>query len=190
MLTHIRLANCGKYAILGGMMINSGYDQFLQVIVVDPKTELVREGETVQKLFFIKKGCLRVWFNNQGTDLTVQFFFEGEAATSLESFINDEPSLFTIEALEPCELAVLVKDDFDQLMTNDPAFKDWFYGTAVQKLLLHGSRLLSFIKDKPVARYGELARQQPELLQRVPQRYIASYLGITPVSLSRIRNRK
>jgi CRP-like cAMP-binding protein len=104
--------------------------------------------------------------------------------------MNNEPSLFTIEALEPCELAILHKDNFDQLMTNDPAFKDWFYKTAIQKLLLHSKRLLSFIKDKPVERYRELARQQPGLLQRVPQHYIASYLGITPVSLSRIRNRK
>jgi CRP-like cAMP-binding protein len=171
-------------------MTNSGYDQFLQFIAVEAKTPLVGEGETVQKLFFIKKGCLRVWLNHQGTDVTVQFFFEGEAATSLESFMNKEPSLFTIEALEPCELAVLHKSDFDQLMTSDPAFKDWFYQTAIQKLMLHGKRLLSLIKDKPVERYRELARQQPELLQRVPQRYIASYLGITPVSLSRIRNRK
>ncbi|MDF2431259.1 MAG: hypothetical protein JWP44_890 [Mucilaginibacter sp.] len=171
-------------------MINSGYDQLLQVIAVAAKTPLIREGETVQKLFFIKKGCIRVWFNHQGTDVTVQFFFEGEAATSLESFMNNEPSLFTIEALESCELAVLQKGNFDQLMADDLAFKDWFYGTALQKLLLHGKRLLSLIKDKPAERYRELARQQPELLQRVPQRYIASYLGITPVSLSRIRNRK
>jgi CRP-like cAMP-binding protein len=75
-------------------------------------------------------------------------------------------------------------------MANDPTFKDWFYGTAIQKLLLHAKRLLSFIKNKPMERYKELMSQQPEIFQRVPQRYIASYLGITPVSLSRIRNRK
>jgi CRP-like cAMP-binding protein len=170
-------------------MTNFSYDQFLQVIHIDAKTQLIKEGETAQKLFFIKKGCLRAWFNNNGIEVTAQFFFEGEAATSLDSFLNNEPSLFTIEAMEPCELAVFNKSDYDQLMANDPAFKDWFYGTAIQKLLLHSKRLLSFIKNKPMERYQELISQQPELFQRVPQRYIASYLGITPVSLSRIRNR-
>src|SRR5258707_4629150 len=153
-------------------MTNFSDDQFLPVISVDAKTQLIREGETAQKLFFIKKGCLRVWFNNKGLDVTAQFFFEGEAATSLDSFLNHEPSLFTIEAMEPCEIAVLNKNDYEKLMANDPAFKDWFYGTAIQKLLLHSKRLLSFIKNKPVERYQELISQQPELFQRVPQRSI------------------
>jgi CRP-like cAMP-binding protein len=171
-------------------MTNFSYDQFLQVTAVDAKTQLIKEGETAQKLFFIKKGCLRVWFNNNGIEVTTQFFFEGEAATSLDSFLNNEPSLFTIEAMEPCEIAIFNKSAYDTLMANDSAFKDWFYGTAIKKLLLHSKRLLSFIKNKPMERYQELISQQPEIFQRVPQRYIASYLGITPVSLSRIRNRK
>ncbi|MDB4920511.1 Crp/Fnr family transcriptional regulator [Mucilaginibacter sp.] len=171
-------------------MTNFSDDHFLQVIPIDAKTQLIKEGEIAQKLFFIKKGCLRVWFNNNGIEVTTQFFFEGEAATSLESFLNKEASLFTIEALEPCEIAILNKSDYDTLMANDPAFADWFYQTALQKLLLHTKRLLSFIKNKPMERYQELISQQPELFQRVPQRYTASYLGITPISLSRIRNRK
>jgi CRP-like cAMP-binding protein len=165
-------------------------EHLLPEIQVVAKTQLIKEGETAQKLFFIKKGCLRVWFNNNGIDVTAQFFFEGEAATSLDSFLNNEPSLFTIEAIEPCDITVFNKSDYDKLMANDPTFKDWFYGTAIQKLLLHAKRLLSFIKNKPMERYKELMSQQPEIFQRVPQRYIASYLGITPVSLSRIRNRK
>jgi CRP-like cAMP-binding protein len=170
-------------------MTNFSYDHLSQVVPIDAKTQLIKEGETAQKLFFIKKGSLRVWFNNNGIEITAQFFFEGQAATSLDSFLNKEPSLFTIEAMEPCEITILNKSDYDTLMANDPAFKDWFYGTAIQKLLLHSKRLLSFIKNKPMERYRDLISQQPEIFQRVPQRYIASYLGITPVSLSRIRNR-
>ncbi|SDS90642.1 cAMP-binding domain of CRP or a regulatory subunit of cAMP-dependent protein kinases [Mucilaginibacter mallensis] len=171
-------------------MVNFIDTQFSYELNIDAKTQLLKEGDTAQKMFFIKKGSLRVWFNNNGTDVTAQFFFEGDAATSLDSFINNEPSLFTIEAMEPCEIAVFNKSDFDRLLANDQAFKDWFYQTAIQKLLSHSKRLLSFIKNKPMERYQELIAQHPAIFQRVPQRYIASYLGITPVSLSRIRNRK
>jgi len=165
-------------------------EYLLTEIQVGAKMPLLKEGETAVKMFFIKKGGVRVWFNNNGKDTTTQFFFEGDAVTSLESFIYNEPSLFTIETLEDCELAVFHKSDFDRLLTADPAFKDWFYQTALKKLLSHSKRLLSFIKNKPQERYRELMEQQPHLLKRVPQHYIASYLGITSVSLSRIRNRK
>lgn len=164
--------------------------QILKQITVDAKTLLLREGEIAQKMFFIKKGCVRVWFNNNGKDMTTQFFFEGEAAASLESFLHNEPSLFSIETLEACEISVLAKKDFEKLLAEDETFKIWFYQTAVSKLLMHSKRLLSFIKNKPQERYQQLMQSQPQLLQRVPQRYIASYLGVTTVSLSRIRNRK
>ena len=141
-------------------------------------------------MFIIKKGIVRVWFNSNGKDLTTQFFLEGESASSLESFLYNEPSPFNIETIEYCEMEVLNKKDFNLLMSNDSAFKDWFYDTAIEKLLYHSKRLLSFIKNKPQDRYRELQELQPELLNRISQHYLASYLGVTTVSLSRIRNRK
>ncbi|MFC0518234.1 Crp/Fnr family transcriptional regulator [Mucilaginibacter angelicae] len=164
--------------------------EFLTMITVGAKITLVQEGEIARQMFFIKKGCVRVWFNNNGVDVTTQLFFEDEAAASLESFLYGEPSQFTIETLEPCEIAVFNKADFDKLLAEDAVFKDWFYQTALQKLLSHSKRLLTFIKNKPQDRYRELLANQPQLLQRIPQRYLASYLGITTVSLSRIRNRR
>ena len=164
--------------------------QYLQHINVGAKTILIKEGEITQKMFIIKKGIVRVWFNSNGKDLTTQFFLEGESATSLESFLYNEPSPFNIETIEYCEMEVLNKKDFNLLMSNDSAFKDWFYDTAIEKLLYHSKRLLSFIKNKPQDRYRELQELQPELLNRISQHYLASYLGVTTVSLSRIRNRK
>ena len=163
---------------------------FKNEIQVGAKMPLLKEGEISQKMFLIKKGCVRVWFNNNGKDITTQFFFEGQMATSLESFIYNESSLFTIETIEVCEIAIINKNDFEKLIENDPAFKNWFYQTALMKVIAHSKRLLSFIKNKPHDRYLELINQQPDIIKRVPQHFIASYLGITPVSLSRIRNRK
>ena len=165
-------------------------DPYLQPLQVRAKTKLLSEGQTAQRLFFIRKGGVRAWYSHKGNELTAQFFFEGEAAASLESFLHDLPSTFTLEAIEDCDMMVLNKADFQHLMATAPTFREWCYQTALNKMIVHTHRLLSFIQHNPQQRYEELLSQQPQLLQRVAQHYVASYLGITPVSLSRIRRRK
>jgi CRP-like cAMP-binding protein len=155
-----------------------------------PKTILVKEGDVADEILFINKGCIRAWYNNDGQEVTLQFFFEGDSVTSLESFLNGCPSIINIETIEPCKVGLLKKADFLNLIQTDATIKDWFYKTAIEKLFIHTNRLLSILKSKPFDRYQQLLTNAPEILQRIPQHYIASYLGITPVSLSRIRNRK
>jgi CRP-like cAMP-binding protein len=141
-------------------------------------------------MYFISKGCVRVSVNTDGKDLTTQFFFEGDAVTILESFLYNILSDFSIETIEDCEMNFVTKKDFEYFLENDQEFKDWFYQTAVKELITLTQRLLSFIVNKPQERYAQLLKEQPEIIKRVPQHFIASYLGITSVSLSRIRNRK
>jgi CRP-like cAMP-binding protein len=164
--------------------------ELLTVKTLEPKTILVHEGTVCDKMFFIDKGCVRAWYNANGQAITLQFFFEGESVTSLESFLNETPSTIYIETLETCEVSVVNRADFLKLIETDINVKDWFYKTAISKLFTHTNRLLSLLKDKPFDRYQLLLKENPEMLQRIPQHYIASYLGITAVSLSRIRNRK
>ena len=162
----------------------------LNTVQVSARTILIAEGAITRRLYFIHKGAVRVLLNKGGKDITLQLFFEGEGATVLESFLYGEQSPFAIEAIEVCTLSVLPKEIFDQWMADNAAFKDWFYQTAVQKQLQHSKRLLSLITRTPAQRYEDLVKERPELLQRVPQQYIASYLGITAESLSRIRARR
>ena len=154
------------------------------------KTMLLREGEVSVKAYYIIKGCLRLWFNNNGKDITFQFFFEKEGVSSMESFRLQEPSLFNIETIEPCTLLVLTKKTFELLVNDMPGYNDYLH-EVLHKRLAHYSKLfLSRIKNTPQERYAELLKEYPHIIQRVPQHYIASYLGITPVSLSRIRNKR
>jgi CRP-like cAMP-binding protein len=141
-------------------------------------------------LYFIKKGCLRLWFNSDGKDVTFQFFFEGQAVSSIESFLGRQPSLFSIESLEPSAVVALSKHDFDAIFHLYPDVKDGFHEIVLQRLENYARLFLSRIKDNPQQRYQALLKENPQIIQRVPQHYIASYLGITPISLSRIRNRK
>lgn len=162
----------------------SVFTDYFQNITLPARTLLLKEGETAQNIYFIEKGCMRAWFNNDGKDITFQFFFEGQFIASIESFKNNIPSIFNIESIEPCELKVISKISFENILLQTPSLKKEVKEFLFQRLFL------SRIKNSPEQRYQELLKEYPEVLLRVPQHYIASYLGITSVSLSRIRNRR
>jgi CRP-like cAMP-binding protein len=157
---------------------------------VPAHTVLLTEGTVSRKAYLIQKGCIRLWFNNQGKDITFQFFFENEAVSSIESFQTQTPSLFNIETLEPCELYEIKQKDFETIRAESPAFNALINTTILHRMVYYQKLFLSRIKDNPQQRYAALVKDYPHILQRVPQHYIASYLGITPVSLSRIRNKR
>lgn len=157
---------------------------------IPAKTVVLKEGEIAKKVYFIEKGCFRLSFNNDGKDITFQFFFEGEAISSAESFRYNQPSLYSIESLEPSIVHSLRKKDYLSIIENSPLIKENMEEQTLQRLLYIEKLFLSRIKNSPEERYKELLEQYPQILQRVPQHYIASFLGITSVSLSRIRNRR
>ncbi len=109
---------------------------------------------------------------------------------SIESFRTGIPSLVSIEAIEQSTLYVLSKKDFQLILSQSPAIREEVETYMFRRLFLYQHLFISRIKDSPEERYRDLLHNHPEILQRVPQHYIASYLGITPVSLSRIRNRR
>ena len=154
------------------------------------KTILLNEGETSIHAHIIKKGCLREWFNKDGKEITFQFFFEGQAVASIDSFLNNQPSLYTIESIEPSIIYSISKDKFEEIYQLFPEFKERFQELMYQRFRNYANLFLSRIKDSPKERYDDLILNHPQIIKRVPQHYIASYLGITPTSLSRIRNRK
>ncbi|HEY8919320.1 MAG TPA: Crp/Fnr family transcriptional regulator [Chitinophaga sp.] len=157
---------------------------------VPAKTVLLAEGKVSKTMFFIEKGCLRTWINNDGKEITTQFFFEGDSVSSIESFRTNQPSLYSIETLEPCILQTISQSDFRQIIENSPELRNKLEEHLFKRFLQSQQLFYSYLKNKPQKRYEELIAQYPHIVQRVPQHYIASYLGITSVSLSRIRNRR
>jgi CRP-like cAMP-binding protein len=172
---------------------NTEWDEFKHLFKrqeIPAKSILLQEGEIAKQAFYIEKGCLRIGFNNNGKDITFQFFFEGEIVSSIESFRTNQPSLFTIESIEPCILYSISKNDFQSILDTSISIKQQAEEYTFQRLIFYQKLFLSHIKDNPEKRYRELLENNPEIVLRVPQHYIASYLGITSVSLSRIRNRR
>lgn len=157
---------------------------------IPTKTTLLEEGQISRTMFFIDKGCLRTWVNNDGKEITTQFFFEGDSVSSIESFRTNQPSLYSIESLEPCILQTISQKDFQNIIENSPELNKKLEDHLFRRLFQSQQLLYSFLKNNPKQRYEELIEQHPHIVQRIPQHYIASYLGITSVSLSRIRNRR
>jgi CRP-like cAMP-binding protein len=159
---------------------------------VPAKTVLLKEGEISGKVFLIEKGCLRIGFNKDGKDITVQFFFEDNTVSSIESFKKRQPSLVTIEAVEPCVLWYIHKKDIDRIIaeiSEIPVLRDRFIDLLFERTFNYMKHFFSFIKDTPLQRYQNLLKDRPQIVQRVPQHYIASYLGISTVHLSRIKSK-
>ncbi|MCW3083490.1 MAG: cyclic nucleotide-binding protein [Bacteroidetes bacterium] len=159
---------------------------------VPAKTILLKEGEISKKLFLIEKGCIRAWFNNKGKDITFQFFFENSSISSIESFRKKFPSEVFIETIEPSVLWWIHKKDADRIIaeiSEIPELRDKFINVLFDRTLNYMKHFLSFIKDTPSQRYLNLVKEKPQIVKRIPQHYIASYLGISSVHLSRIKSK-
>jgi len=175
--------------------LNTYWDKYtaLQQRVTYPaKTILLHEGKTAQNYYFIEQGCLRLCFDNNGKDTTVQFFFENDGVASLESFQKNTPSAFTIETIEPSVIQILPKTVFNDMLKEldqNPDFLKALIDISSERQRHYMNEFLSRIRDTPLQRYTNLINEKPHIVQRVPQHYIASYLGITSVHLSRIKNK-
>lgn len=161
-------------------------------IKVPAKTILLNEGKISKKMFLIEKGCIRVWFNNNGKEVTSQFFFENETVGSIESFLKNIPSPVTIETIEPSVVWWIHKNDLNSILGEIkaiPQLRDMFINKIFERTFDYMKYFFSSIRDTPQQRYLNLLKERPEIIKRVPQHYIASYLGISTVHLSRIKSK-
>ncbi len=160
-------------------------------IEVPAKTILLKEGEVSKKMFLIEKGGIRAWFNNNGKDITCQFFFENETVGSIDSFRKNIPSQTTIETIEPSILWWIHKTDLNRIVEEIkeiPQLRDMLIDKVFERTFDYMKYFFSMVKNTPQERYINLLKERPEIIKRVPQHYIASYLGISSVHLSRIKS--
>lgn len=150
-------------------------------------TILLRANRIEKTVYFLKKGIVRAYAYQHDHEVTFWFGREGEAVISMKSYIDNEAGYEDIELLEPCEFYSLSSQDLHQLYQQDIHIANWGRKFAEKELLRTEARLISRQFSTAKERYAELLQTNPDLLQRVQLGHIASYLGITQVSLSRIR---
>ena len=147
------------------------------------------EGKVCHEVAFINSGLFRYFIDVDGDPKTIAFSKENEFMSNYESYLPKEPSTKYIQALEDAELLILHRDNLDRFYAQ-VAEGDRFGRKVMEELFVHYLKALgAFYTASPEERYLSLVKDQPELLQRISQYHIASYLGIQPQSLSRIRGR-
>lgn len=150
-----------------------------------------REGEICREVAFIVKGSFRQYYVVDGEERSTFFTFENGFVSDYDSFLTGQPSQMNLEALENAELIIVTKETMERLYRLYPKFETFGRLIAEDVYLCAMDRLRAFLLHSPEDRYRRFLQQHDAavILERIPQHYIASYLGITPVSLSRIRNR-
>lgn len=149
--------------------------------------KLLETGRIETNIFFLKKGIVRVYIPVDGKEITFWIGKEGDTIVSLKSYINNLPGYETIELIEESVLYVLNRKDIQKLFIEDIHIANWGRRFAELELLKTEERLIPLLYTTASERYINMIENAPELLQRIPLEHIASYLGVTPVSLSRIR---
>lgn len=152
---------------------------------------LVSAGSVARYLYFVIKGCLRIFLTNEeGLESTRFLVFEGSMGTAFPSFILKEPSAAAIQSLEPSELLMLSYDDRELLYQQIPGWET-LDRIAVEKEYIKAIRRIeNLITADSKERYQLLMKDHPEMVKRLPARIIADYLGISPETLSRLKSKR
>jgi len=153
------------------------------------KAILIEAGKVADEVYFVSKGCIRLFFDKEGEEVTTYFFTEHMFAGTYDSFISRKPTQISMEALEDTEVFVLTYKSLEKLYKVFPKMNEFVRKSIEQRFVGLHDLFTSYLLNTPEERYLKLVHDRPDLIQRIPQHYIASFLGVTRVSLSRIRNR-
>lgn len=172
-------------------MSNSDWDYFsskLQPVTFQKKELILKKGQTENFLSFVEKGTLRMYIPKIENDLTFGFVFQHQFISGYDSFLTQSPCKYQIEALTETILWRIHFTDLNDIYANTKIGNEIGRKNAERLFLIKSSRELSLLELGAKERYEKLFSERPQLIKEIPLKYIASYIGITPQALSRIRS--
>ena len=150
---------------------------------------LEKEDKVAQKLYFVKNGFVRSFFNKDGVEITTQIVSDNKFITGFNSFTTGITSKENIQCISNCEVCYITKSDYEILSKESP-FWGAFCRQVYESVIIHNQqRTIDLVALSAEKRYLKLLNEHPEIIRNVPIQIIASYIGITPQALSRIRKR-
>ncbi|WP_291726108.1 Crp/Fnr family transcriptional regulator [Bernardetia sp.] len=180
------------FGIFKGLGLQDLKDMFASVSrkKLAPLEFFIEEGETKRQIAYVKKGLIRSFLvNEKGEEVTTMVRWEDQFFSSHDIILHNSPSRFYYQALEKTELLVVDYDLAQEIMKRNPKLEQGRKYFLLDMLKESIERVESFILYSPEERYIEFVKAKPDIVNRVPDKYIATILGMTPVSLSRIRKR-
>jgi CRP-like cAMP-binding protein len=154
------------------------------------KQYLLQEADVCKYIGFVEKGVLRAYtISEKGDEHIIQFALEGWLISDLYSFLTGEPATYNIDALEDAELVLISKSSYEALLKNLPKFETYIRLQLTSAYIAMQRRLTSIISFSLDERYAYFNQLYPDIVSRVPQHMIASYMGLTAETLSRVRRR-
>lgn len=164
-------------------------DEFFEPRLIQRNALLLADGAVCRFIAFIVSGSVRHFHVKNGDERTCDISFDTQFITDFNSFSYDVPSTINLQALQETTVLLIRKERLVELYQRNPKFEK-FGRLMAEKIALRATdMIMSLSSEKPAERYQNLLIKQPDLAQRVPQKYIANLLGISPESLSRIRKR-
>ena len=152
------------------------------------RNEYLKNPGTIDtNLYFIKSGTLQILLETEDDDITFRFAYEGNIISALDSFLSGNNSEFAIKAIKKSVVKVMKKEDFDAFISSSSENLQLWLRILSTVILEMGEREKDLLLYSPEKRYQRLLERTPTLFQMVPAKYIASYLRMTPETLSRIR---
>ena len=152
-------------------------------------TFLLKEGQISKDSFIVIKGCIRKYHLHDGEEITSEFYTESQTADNIDSMANQKPSKYYLACCENTTVAIMNSEKEKALYKKFPRFKELCLIEMEKVIGTKQEELLVFKNSSPKERYLNLLKERPDLINRVPQYQLASYLGIKPETLSRIRKR-
>jgi CRP-like cAMP-binding protein len=149
----------------------------------------LREGEVCRTMALLEKGSVRLYYAVDGREICKDFLFQNAVVGSFASFFTQQPSALNVAAMEETSLLEIAYADVMYLYDHYPAWQKLARLIAQEQFVRDERREASLLKDPPEVRYRNLVEEHPKVFKKVPLQYIASYLGITPETLSRYRNK-
>lgn len=170
---------------------NFEFEAIYQVMrreIYKKRESLVRSGGVCEHFYFVLSGCLRTFTTDErGHEHIFHLAFEDWWASDLFSFITGDTAFFSIEALEDTEVLAIHRDDYEVLLSQHPKFERFFRLLMQNAYVASQKRTMDIMSLSAEKRYLQLIQRYPQMEQRVAQHHIASFLGITPEALSRIK---
>lgn len=155
------------------------------------KEHILQTKKNSREVYFILSGCVRTYiFDLNGVEHNITFSIENWWFGDLQSFINKTPASFNIQALEETTVLSISRKNWDKLLSEIPEFVDYTRILFRNTMFSHENRILQNLSYTAEERYRHFLQDYPNLSQRISQKHIASYLGITPEFLSMLRRKK